>query len=351
MSSSTKRPPRLCTCSFTAGRKIVGRDHCAQAARGGDGLQAGDARSHDQHARGSDGSGGGGQHGKDAGQRVGGNNDRFVAAHGAHGGEGVHALRARGAGHQLDRERGCAGGGDLLHGLHIAEGAQEADQDLAPPQEREVGAAGHFVGAVTQHLQDDVGRGEHFRPLGDDLRAPGGVLRIGVAGFDAGAGFDDDFQSGFLEVGNGRRYERNPPLPWKGFAGNTDDHGGFLCFPAQSGELSILEQIGNSCNRSEGFTTEITEDTEFFSFRRTDKSCGRTVIDVRQIRPCKILIGLDLEEDALAVHPPDGQEADQYERQRIGQRCQREGSDVPEGVTVEVFLQGDGAVAQCGRAG
>ncbi len=144
------------------GTQIVGRDHGAEAASSGDGLQPGDACAHHQHARGSDGSGRGGQHGEDAGQRVGGDDDRLVSADRAHGGESVHALGAGGARHQLDGEGSRAGSGDFLHGLHVAERSQEADQDLAAPQKRKIGFAGDIVGAVAQHLEDDVGRAKYL---------------------------------------------------------------------------------------------------------------------------------------------------------------------------------------------
>ena len=135
----------------------------------------------------------------------------------------------------------------FLDGLHVAERPQEADQDLAPPQQRKIGLAGHVVGAVTQHLKNDVGRAKYLGALGHDLGALGDVVGIRVAGFDAGAGFNDDFQSGFFQVGNDCRYERNPPLPWKGLAGNTDDHGDFLYGQAQNGELSILPAQTRMC--------------------------------------------------------------------------------------------------------
>ena len=44
------------------GADVVAADDGAQAARGGDGLQSGDARADDQNARGRNGSGGGGHH-------------------------------------------------------------------------------------------------------------------------------------------------------------------------------------------------------------------------------------------------------------------------------------------------
>ena len=62
------------------------------------------------------------------------------------------------------------------------------------------------------------------RAAGEDLRALIGVVRIGIAGFDAGARLDDDFQTGLGKIRNHARHKRHTPLPGKAFPGNTDNH-------------------------------------------------------------------------------------------------------------------------------
>ena len=54
--------------------------------------------------------------------------------------------------------------------LHAAQRPQETDQHLPPAQQRKVALPGLVVGAIAQHLHDDVGGGE-------DLFAAGGNLR------------------------------------------------------------------------------------------------------------------------------------------------------------------------------
>ena len=77
--------------------------------------------------------------------------------------------------------------------------------------------------------------------------ALGHVVGIGITGFDAGSSFDDDFQSGFFEIGNDCRYQGDPPLPGKSLAGNTYQHEGPSTVQAQSGELSILPVKARMC--------------------------------------------------------------------------------------------------------
>ena len=67
------------------GADIVAAHHGAEPARGGDGLQPGHARTDHQHARGGERSGGGHEHGKHARERIGRDQDGFVAGDGRHG--------------------------------------------------------------------------------------------------------------------------------------------------------------------------------------------------------------------------------------------------------------------------
>ncbi len=124
-------------------------------------------------------------------------------------GEHVHALRAGGARHQLDGKRGDVALGDLLNGGEAAERAEKSDEDLIFVEQREVGVAGFVVRAVAEDLRDDVGGAKNFGAIGDDFCAFGGVGGVGVAGFDSGVGFDDDFEAAFCQGGDdGRARER-----------------------------------------------------------------------------------------------------------------------------------------------
>src|SRR5467141_2387480 len=204
--------------------QIVGGNHRAQAARGSDGLQSRDAAADDQHARGSDGARRGGEHGKNFGQRVRGNERRFVSGNGGHGGERVHALRARGARHQLDGEGGDSFAGDFGDGFDGAERAKKTDEHLVAMKQRKVGLAGAVVGAVAKNLRDDIGGAKHFRAIRQDFRALGGVIGVRITGFDTRTSLNDDFQARLGQRGQYRGHQRHAPLPRKRFAGNTDNH-------------------------------------------------------------------------------------------------------------------------------
>ena len=141
-----------------------------------------------------------------------------------HRGKRVHALGARDARHQLDRERGHAGGRDLLDRVHVAQRPQEPDQYLAAAIERHIRLAGLIIGAVAQHLDNDVGSAKDLGPVGYDLGALVDVVRVGISGLDSRSRFDDDLQACFDQVRNHRRYQRNPPFPREALPGNTDNH-------------------------------------------------------------------------------------------------------------------------------
>src|SRR5260221_430311 len=190
----------------------------------GAGGHAGDHFLGDEHGRGF------------AGDDGGGDEDRFVSADGAHGGEGVHALRARGAGHEFDGEGGDPFGGDVLNGFDGAEGAEKADKNLVAVKERKVGFAGAVVGAVAEDLGDDVGGAKDFGAIRDNLCALGYVIGVGITGLDTGTGFQHDLQARFGQIGNHRGHQRNAPLPRKTFAGNTDNHEG----PSDTPELDLI---------------------------------------------------------------------------------------------------------------
>ena len=85
---------------------VVGRDDAAEPLGRRDRLQARDARAEHEHARGSEGSGGGHRHAEHAPERVGGERHEPVAGEQRLRRQHVHRLRARDARQQVERERG-----------------------------------------------------------------------------------------------------------------------------------------------------------------------------------------------------------------------------------------------------
>src|SRR5712692_5290939 len=91
-------------------------------------------------------------------------------------------------------------------------------------EEWKIRFAGAIVRAVAQNLREDVGGAKNFGAVGENLRALGGIVGIGITGFDARARFERDLESGFRQRGQHRGYQRNAPLPRKRFAGHTNNH-------------------------------------------------------------------------------------------------------------------------------
>ena len=136
----------------------------------------------------------------------------------------VHALRARGARHQLDGKDCDALAGDVLDGFDGAERTKKSDEHLVATKQRKIGFAGSVVGAVTQNLGDDVSSAKDVRALRENLRALGEIFGVEITRFGARASLNDHFQARFCQAGNGRRNERYAPLPRETFSGNTDNH-------------------------------------------------------------------------------------------------------------------------------
>ena len=61
--------------------------------------------------------------------------------------------------------------GDLLDYFQRSQRPQEADQHLVPTQQRKVGRAGGIVRAVAKHLDNNIGRAKHGRPVRKNLCA------------------------------------------------------------------------------------------------------------------------------------------------------------------------------------
>ena len=211
---------------FYDGAQVVGGDDGAETARGGDGLESRDADAEDQNARWRDRASGGGEHREKFGNDVGGDEDGFVSGDGRHRRERVHALRARGAGDEFDGEGRDAAIGEIFQDIDGVHRAEEADDDLIGAELREIFGAGFVVRAGTEDLDDDVGGAENFGAVGNYFCAFGGVVGVGISGFDSGAGFDDDFEANFGEVREGGWDKCDATFPGERFSGYTNDHRG-----------------------------------------------------------------------------------------------------------------------------
>src|SRR5208283_3821590 len=80
------------------------------------------------------------------------------------------------------------------------------------------------VGAVAKNLHHYVGGGKHRGAVGDDLRALLDIKGIRIAGVDSSAGLYLDFETRFGQRRKDGRYKRDPPLPRITFFRHTDDH-------------------------------------------------------------------------------------------------------------------------------
>ena len=173
----------------SGGADIVGLDDSSEAARGGNGLQPGDACADDEHASRRNGSRGGHEHGKKAGQAIGGGDDSLVTGDGRHGRERVHGLRATDAGHQFHAEECCRpgnGGGERLWSF---ERLEEGDDDSTRLEQTLIG----WIGSIDQREQ--IGGGKNRGPIGGDSCSGIRVSLIGCACGPACSRLDGDRDS------------------------------------------------------------------------------------------------------------------------------------------------------------
>ena len=184
------------------GADVEGGHDRAEAPRGGDRLQPGDARAEHEHLGGRDRARGGHQHREEARQLLGGDDHREVAGDRGLRGQRVHRLRARDARDRLHREGGRAGGGDPLQAVGVRERGEEADQDGVPPSF----AASSSEGGAT------------FRTASASQGSPtrrAGLLeeRVGDAGAGARAGLEHDLvaRAGSLRTISGTSATRRSP--------------------------------------------------------------------------------------------------------------------------------------------
>jgi hypothetical protein len=95
---------------------------------------------------------------------------------------------------------------------------------LIATQQRKVSFAGHVIGAVAKHLDNNVSGAEHGGTIGDNLCALLYINRIGITGRFASTRLHNHFESGLGEGGDHGGNERNPALSRIGFLRNSNNH-------------------------------------------------------------------------------------------------------------------------------
>ena len=208
------------------GSDIGGADDRAEAAGGGDRLQAGHPGAHHQDPGGLDRAGCGHHHRQGAAEFGGGVEHRPVAGEVGLGGQHVHCLGPRDARDQLHREGGDPGRGIGLDFGRAAQGLQQADQRRAALHEMQLVDA---VGAAQQgplHFEHDVGLGQCRGGVGDNRRARRAVRRIEKTRLGPGPVFDDGMEPHSGHVFDGVGGGRHAPLLRAPFLDDGDLHRG-----------------------------------------------------------------------------------------------------------------------------
>ncbi len=207
------------------GADVVRLDDRAEAARGRDRLEPGDAGAQDQHAGRRDRARGRHEHRQEAGEPVGGHERGLVAGHRGLRRQRVHLLRARDARDQLHAQRGDAAVGEAAHQVGLGQRVEHRDQHGAFGEQLDLVAAERIVPAGTAHLQDEL---RLPKQRGGVRHHHGSRLPIGViirAGAPAGAGFDPDVEASLLQSGHPLGYQRHPSLPTHDLLWNRNSHG------------------------------------------------------------------------------------------------------------------------------
>ncbi len=194
---------------------IVSLDDRPQALGGADGLQAGHAGADDEDAGRAHRAGGRHEQGEETRKVIGGQQDRFVTGHRAHGAENVHCLSACDARHQFHGESG----------------------DLAPGQGLDLGQGGvrlqktYRQGAFLHGADLINGRRLHFEHDVADRKNIGfqahafiliGCIRI--TGLLPCARLQEHLQPRLLQLADQIGHQRHPPLSLRCLPGNADNH-------------------------------------------------------------------------------------------------------------------------------
>ena len=169
---------------------VVAFHLAAEAARGGEGLQAGDAQTHHQGLGRADRADRGGHHRQDARDVGGAEQGGVITGQGGLAGQGVHGLGAGNARHQFHGEAGDLAITQLFGQLRFLVGVDEGQQD---------GAFLHRTddfGGRRLHRQHDVGVAYQTLRVGSESDVLEGAVRQlhGIAG--AGLHMDFDAELG-----------------------------------------------------------------------------------------------------------------------------------------------------------
>ena len=196
------------------GTDVVGFDHGAQATTGGDRLQAGNAGADDQHAGRTDGAGSGGQHREELGTAGGSDQAALVAGAGALARQRIHALGARDARQQFEREGGNPAGIQGCQAFFRFKGLEQPDQN------RPFGHRGDFVRRRRGHAHDQLRLAIGLPDPVDEGRS--GVIGVEKMAFGAGALLHAEQGAEGGELLRGLGDQRNPGFAGGTFAGNRD---------------------------------------------------------------------------------------------------------------------------------
>jgi len=165
-------------------------------------------------------------HGNELGELVGRHEHRLVAAHRAHGGQGVHPLGPRAPGNVVHRE-----GGDIPVGQHLdgrvirrGSGMEKRDQEGALPHHLDLVSARFLVEPRLLHFQNEVGADEQAWRVGDDRRAGFPVVAVGSKGPRPGRRLHEDLESHLDVLLHGFRQRCHAPLVFQDFLGDSEDH-------------------------------------------------------------------------------------------------------------------------------
>ena len=192
--------------------------HRPQAARRGDGLQAGHPGAQHQHRRRAHGAGGPGEHGEKAAVGGGRRHHGAVAGHGTLGRQGIHGLGPRAARHRLHGEGAQAALGQAGQRLLAAVRVQEAGQRAALRLQAQI------FRRRRRHPQHQVRA--LIYPVFFDHRRPGlAVILVRVFRAGAGIGLHPQLQALRAQALHYFRHQGYAPLRAGFLARDGNSHG------------------------------------------------------------------------------------------------------------------------------
>ena len=201
---------------------VVGRDHRAKPLGRGDGLQARDARAHDEGLGGPHSAGCGHHHREGSVETGGGVDDALVAGEIGLAGEYVHHLRAGDARHEFHGNGGDAGLGKSGDLALVAVGIHR------PDNQRALGHALELAGGRPPHGEDDFGALERRLAACRDLGAGRRIVCIGEAGLLAGPLLDRNARAQPDQLGNRLGCRGDPGFSLGPLAHDSDSHEALL---------------------------------------------------------------------------------------------------------------------------